>query len=135
MQFSLANGMALCGVLLILEGTVFTLIGQVSEKTESIVDRHLLFPGCNGNAIRSVVKQKRQTGFGLILIVSGGVTQIISSMATIIIYSSAAVPFWVIGIVFILPGVFFFFILNRLIKKQGDEAVEMALAKLRGNQN
>ena len=131
MQFSLANGMALCGVLLILEGTVFTLIGQVCEKTESIVDRHLLLPGCNGDAIRSVIRQKRQTGFGLALIVLGGSAQIISSMATIIINSSAVVSCWVIAIVFIVPGLLFFFVLDHLIKKQGDQAVEMALARLK----
>ena len=131
MQLSLANGMALCGVLLILEGTVYTLIGQVCETTESVVDRHLLVPGCNEDAIRSVIKQKRQTGFGLILILLGSAAQIISSMATIIINSSAVVPCWVIVIVFIVPGLLFFFVLNHLIKKQGDQAIEMALAKLK----
>lgn len=131
MLLSLSDGMAFCGVILILEGTVFTLIGQVCEKTESIVKRHLLLPGCNGDAIRSVIKQKRQTGFGLALILLGSVIQIISSMATMVINSSLVMPLLLVAIVFAAPLAWFLLGLNQIIKKQGEQAVNMALEKLR----
>lgn len=131
MALTLANGIAISGITLILNGTIFTLMGQVFENTESIVKRHLLLPGFNGDAMRSVIRQKRQTGFGLLFIMLGSIVQIISATTGFILNSKLTVSIWMILIIALIPWPIYIFVINRLIKKEGERAIAMGHEKLR----
>ena len=68
---------AILGIFFSLYGSFYTLRSILQSPIDSIVKRHIMFPGYNGDAIRSEVEQAMWTKYGISFVVLGGVTQLI----------------------------------------------------------
>jgi len=119
------SAFTIAGIILSLEGAFFTVVAQIFEKTENIINRNILYPGFNGNAIKSAIEQNLKSRFGVVFIVLGSVIQIASTPISNL-NSQQSCPIWAIAVVALLSPALYFTGLKPRIKSVQMKAIEKA---------
>lgn len=119
------SAFTIAGIILSLEGAFFTVVAQIFEKTEDIINRNILYPGFNGNAIKSAIEQNLKSRFGIVFIVLGSVIQIAAAPISNL-NSQQSCPVWAIVVVSLLSPMLYYTGLKPWIKFVQMKAIEKA---------